>query len=155
MIKFKNKITIEQKRSGEWVMDTDRGDQYLMLQLTNRGHVFTEWWDMQHQSELRNWQKDIFLKELTRRGYSDDFVIWTVYKRGQGHNQPHDIAVMYHQAMQLWVLSTEEYHWLLPGSLMATEFHKDSAIQADLSNAQDRQEIYSLTDFLNKHYDKT
>jgi hypothetical protein len=154
MIRFKNKITIDQRRSGEWIMDTDRGDQYEMLQLTNRGHIFTEWWNMQHQSQLRTWQMDVFLRELTRRGHSDDFIIWTVYKRGQGHNQPHDIAVMYHQGMKLWILSTEEYHWLLPGSLQFTNFYKDLAIEADLSKPEDRQDIYPLTDLLNKHYDQ-
>jgi hypothetical protein len=153
MIRFKNKITIDQRRAGDWFIETDRGDQYEMLQLTNRGHVFTEWWNMQHQSELRHWQMDLFLRELTRRGHSDDFVIWTVYKKGQGHSQPHDIAVMYHQGMRLWVLSTQEYHWLMPGALQANEFHKDLAIEADLCSQQDRREIYPLTDFLNKHYE--
>lgn len=153
MIRFKNKITVEQRRSGEWTMNTDRGDQYEMLQLTNRGQIFTEWLEMQHASELRKWQMDLFLRELTRRGHSDDFVIWTVYKRGQGHNQPHDIAIMYHQGMQLWVLSTTEYHWLLPGSLMATTFSTEDAIEADICRFEDRKQIYPLTDLLNQHYD--
>lgn len=155
MIRFKNKITVEQRRSSEWIIDTDRGDQYEMLQLTNRGQIFTEWWEMQHQSQLRTWQMDVFLRELTRKGHSDDFVIWTVYKRGQGHNQPHDIAIMYHQGMQLWLLSTEEYHWLLPGLMTSTTFNRADAIEADLCKLEDRQAIYPLTDLLNQYYDQT
>ena len=155
MLSFKNKVFIEQKKSGDWILDTDRGDRYQMLQLVKRGPTFTAWWDMQHQSELRGWQMDIFLRELTRRGYGDDFVLWTVYKQGQGYSQAHDIALMYHQGMKLWVLSTNEYHWLMPGAMTGCEFHKDLAIEADLCNIEDRKEIYPITDFLNKHYDQS
>jgi hypothetical protein len=155
MIRFKNKITVSQQRSGEWFIDTDRGDQYLMHQLNHRNNntLLDDWWAMQHQSELRGWQMDLFLKELVRKGQGDDFVIWTVYKKGQGHNQAHDIMIFYHLGMKIWILSTQEYHWLMPGSLMATTFERDDSIHADICQLKDRLEIYPLLDLLNKHYE--
>ena len=143
---------IQQNKSGDWILDTDRGDRYQMLQVFSKSQPFTSWWNMQHQSELRTWQMDVFLRELTRRGHGDDFVIWAVYKSGHGYNQAHDIALMYHLGMKLWVLSTNEYHWLMPGAMINCEFHKDQAIDADLSNPQDRKEIYPIINFLNRHY---
>jgi hypothetical protein len=156
MIIYKNTITVSEQRTGQWRIDTDRGDQYQLTQINGQKHPLTDWWSMQHQSELRGWQMDVFVKELTRRGYGDDYVIWLAHKAGAGHSQPHDIVIMYHTGMQLWVLSTAEDHWLQPGAMITQQFKKDheDTLHADLLNPQDRQEVYKLIDFYNQYYDQ-
>lgn len=152
MIKFKNKIMLVQYKTDQWKLTTDRADEYLLTQMVQKQHVFTDWWSMQHQSDLRNWQMDLFLKELTRLGSGDDYVLWLAHKVGHGHSQPHDIAIMYHLGMKLWVLSTERYHWIVANGFTDTIFHKDDAIQADITDIKDRQQIYPILDMLNKNY---
>lgn len=154
MIRFNKKITVDQHRSGQWRIDTDRGDQYMMTEINNNYQPLDEWWGKQHQSELRGWQMDMFVKELTRKGYGDDYKLWLVHKPGGGYSQPHDIVIMYHMGMKLWILSTQEYHWFQPGSFSATDFLTDTAIQADILNKEHRKEIYPISDYYNEYYNQ-
>lgn len=153
MINFNKRIIVDQQKSGQWRITTDRGDQYDLTQINGKAQPITDWWSMNHQSELRAWQMDLFLKELTRRGYNDDYILWLAHKAGHGISQPHDIMIMYHTGMKLWVLSTQEYHWLQPGSLTTTQFLIDDAIQADICKRSCRDEIYPILDYLNQYYD--
>lgn len=152
MIRFNKTITVSPQSNGQWRIDTDRGDQYNLTEVGAQNMPITQWWSMQHQSVLRGWQMDIFIKELTRLGYGEDFKIWIVNKPGGGLSQPHDTAIMYHTGMKLWVLTTQEHHWLQEGPLMATTFKKEGAIQADLLNPQHRRDIYAITDYYNEYY---
>jgi hypothetical protein len=154
MIRYSKKITLNQQRSGQWRIDTDRGDQYLMTQVTTNYTPLTDWWSKQHQSPLRNWQMDMFVKELTRKGPGNDYMLWLVHKAGGGYNQAHDIVVMYHIGMKLWVFSTQEHHWLQPSDMQDHVFNVDDAITADLLKAEDRHDIYPILDLLNQYYDR-
>ncbi len=155
MIRFNKTITIAQQRSGQWRIDTDRGDQYMMTQVSTNYTPLSDWWGKQHQSELRGWQMDLFVKELTRQGYGNDYDLWLVHKAGGGYNQAHDIVVMYHRGMKMWVLSTSEYHWLQPGALQDQAFKVDSAIHADILDPLARKELYPILDYYNEHYKET
>lgn len=154
MIRFNKKIVVDQQRSGQWRINTDRGDQYDLTQIQpqQQKNIITAWWEMNHQSELRGWQMDLFIKELTRKGYGSDFILWLAHKAGHGLSQSHDIMIMYHTGMKLWVLSTEQHHWLQSGSLTTTEFQKNDAIIANILNREQRFEIYEILDLLNNHY---
>jgi hypothetical protein len=154
MIRYNKKISVKQHSTGQWRIDTDRGDQYQLTQIQGQTHPITDWWSMNHQSELRGWQMDIFVKGLTYKGNNDDYVLWLAHKAGGGLSQPHDIVIMYHQGMKLWVLSTEQHHWLQPGNLTDTDFLKDDAIAADILKVEDRKEIYPILDHLNLHYNQ-
>lgn len=155
MIRFNKTITIAQHRSGQWRIDTDRGDQYMMTQITTNYTPISDWWGKQHQSELRGWQMDLFVKELTRQGYGNDYQLWLVHKAGGGLSQPHDIVVMYHTGMKLWLLSTAEYHWLQSGALQDQTFKKTDAIKADITDLDARKEIYPILDHYNEYYSAT
>lgn len=151
MIRFNKKISLQQTRMGEWRLISDRNDQFDLLQITHTSehNSITRWWDMQHQSELRRWQKDIFIQELSRLGHGDDFVLWVPYRRGQGHSQPHDICLVYHLKHKIWILSLQEYHWLIPSNMYDCEFHIDQALCADILTRQGRDQIYMIIDELN------
>jgi hypothetical protein len=152
MIRYKNKILVVQHRSGQWRINTDRGDEYLMTEVISNYQPIDDWWSKQHQSELRGWQMDLFVKELIRKGYGDDYKLWLVHKAGGGYSQPHDIAIMYHMGMKLWVLSTTEHHWFKEGNLTDTDFLVEEAIQADILNPEHRREIYPVLDYYNEYY---
>jgi hypothetical protein len=153
MIRFNKTVSVKQHRNGQWRINTDRGDEYLMSEVNNNYTPLGDWWGKQHQSELRGWQMDIFVKDLTRMGYGDDYRIWLVHKAGGGYNQPHDIAIMYHTGMKLWVLSTSEYHWLQPGEVTDTDFIKDTAFAADILERSGRDQLYPIIEALSRgHY---
>lgn len=152
MIRYNKRITVSQQRTGQWRIDTDRGDQYYMTEVTANDTPLTDWWSKQHPSELRGWQMDIFVKELTRQGYGNDHVLWLVHKAGGGYNQEHDIVVMYHKGMNMWVLSTQEHHWLQPGSFGDQQFHIDDALACDITRPEHRKDLYPILDLLNQYY---
>jgi hypothetical protein len=150
MIFFNKKITLNQTRSGQWRLQTDRGEDYLLSEINATSTPITDWWDKQHKSSLREWQKDIFVQELTRKGYGEDFKLWLVYRAGQGFNQDHDVTIMHHSGHGVWILSTREYQWLIPGGLQEQVFKIEDALLANIELAEDRKVIYNLVDQLNK-----
>ncbi len=149
MIRYNKLIQVRQQKTGQWQITTDRGDQYDLTQVTGREPI-TSWWDMQHISPLREWQKDVVVKELTRQGWSDEFQLFVVHKRGQGLSQSHDIVIFYHYKYKSWVLSTAEHLWIMPSSFGDCNFTTDSSLTVDLTQADDRQTVYKIIDQLNQ-----
>lgn len=152
MIRFNRRIQVQLTKIGQWRLTTDRADDYELLMLTKNQNqtLITDWWNMQHQSELRHWQKDIFVQELTRMGSGDDFILFVAYKKGQGYNQAHDICLMYHIKHKIWILSTQEYHWFTPSEFIDCDFLKQEALELDILTRSHRDQIYLLIESINK-----
>lgn len=150
MIRFSKKITLNQTRTGQWRLQSDRGEEYLLSEVNGNSITpVTDWWDRQHKSSLREWQKDVFVQELTRKGPGNDFTLWLAYKQGQGLNQPHDITIMHHRGHGIWILSTKEYQWMQSGALREQEFKIDDALAADIETLEGRRQVYKIVDALN------
>lgn len=111
MINYRNTITVSKRQNDEWYIDTDKGDRYQTFAVMNSKTVWTEWWQMQHQSDLRLWQKDI-LREFANR-YFEDLSPYVVYKSQHGRNQPHDIALAHSDIDKVWLLMTQHDFWLI------------------------------------------
>jgi len=149
MLRYNKKIKVSQQRTGQWRITTDRGDDYELMPLSSSSTPITDWWNMQHQSSLRHWQKDVVLQELTRRCYTEDFQLFIVYKPRQGHSQPHDIVIFYHSRYKLWILNTSDCIWFVPSDFTDCEFTAEYGLPVDITNLQQRKELYKIMDELN------
>lgn len=118
MIKYKNKITLQRSKDA-WYIDTDRGDRYETFALENTTTPWTKWWEMQNQSDLRLWQKDIV------RNFGSkwpDLTPYMVYKRNAGHSQPHDICLARSERNKIWILATERDFWFVHSDYGQVDF---------------------------------
>lgn len=155
MIRFNQRIILEQSANENWILNTDRGDRYMLHQMQQNINrtLITDWVNLNDVSEFRRWQTDLFVKELTRLGTGDDFILFVPYKKGGGLQQPHDIVIMYHKKHKMWVLSTSEYHWFQFDSFRATTFHRDQAVKIDILDFNDRKtKLYPILDEFNRQY---
>ena len=148
MIKYRNQITIDRRRSGEWRVMTDQGDNYD----TTVYSEFAEWWKTQAQTELRSWQKDICLRETAN--IFGRLEMFNVYKKGKGWTQAHDICLMHSETYQIWVLSTHDNFWICNSDGGNITFDiKDSL--GSIMNPNNRKVIYSVYDSLKKNFNPT
>jgi len=143
MIRYRNQITIDLRRSGSWRIMTDQGDDYD----TSVYDDVKDWWETQAQTELRGWQKDICLRETAN--IFGRLEMFNVYKKGKGWTQPHDICLMHNVEYQIWVLSTRDNFWICNSDGGNITFDiKDSL--GSILNPADRQTIYAVYDSLKK-----
>lgn len=126
MIRFKREISIKQNANETYQLTTDFGQKYEMFKIvsTNERNPITSWWDRNHQSELRQWQKDALIKMLA--DVLPNVELFLVYRAGQGHSQPHDIAVA--KFNNLWVLSTQEHTWIQDSKYSEIKFNIEDSI---------------------------
>jgi hypothetical protein len=143
MIRYRKQIELKENRHAQWILDSDRGDQYETQFIGKTPHPMTDWWSKQHQSELRAWQKDAVLGEFWRQHGELD--LYLIYKRGQGYSQPHDMTLAYSPQCSLWLFSTEQHTWILPRTHSHTNFTVDLALGSVL-DPQARQDIYQIID---------
>lgn len=143
MINYKKQISL-QKQNDNWYIDTDRGDRYECFSIDNTKTPWTKWWEMQHQSELRLWQKDI-IRDIGTKW--PDLVPYMVYKRNAGHSQPHDIVLAHSDANKVWVLSTERDFWFVASDYGQIDFHIDRSMGSVLEK-NSRLEMGLLRDAL-------
>jgi hypothetical protein len=143
MIRYQKRIELKENRSGQWIIDTDRGDQYDTQFIGTTAHPVTDWWSKQYQSELRTWQKDALIGEFWRQHGELD--LYLVYKRGQGFSQQHDIMLAYSPSKKLWLFSTEQHTWILPKNYSHTELNIELALGSVL-DFETRQSIYNIID---------
>lgn len=111
MINYKKRITLSRHSSGDWYLHTDKGDRYEAFAVAQSNTKWSQWWGMQHQSDLRLWQKDI-LREFANSHFPD-LTPYVVYKKHQGHSQPHDIAVAFSEEDKTWLVITSEDFWIV------------------------------------------
>lgn len=145
MIKYNKQITLERKRNGDLMFDTDRGDVYQIFGYNRTKHPVGDWWKDQYQSEIRNWQKDLVV------AYAGDALgaleLFVINKRGKGYSQDHDMCLAYSERYQVWILSTQEDYWVIQSDSGQIVFDKKHSLGSVL-NQQSRLEIGNLWDRL-------
>lgn len=118
MINYRKKITL-QSSNGAWYIQTDKGDRYECFAIDNTSTPWTKWWEMQHQSDLRLWQKDI-VRDFGSKW--PDILPYMVYKRNAGHSQPHDVLLARSEINKVWILCTERDFWFVASDYGQVDF---------------------------------
>lgn len=144
MIKYRNKITIRKMPSEEWRITSDRGDTYETFKIVNNMTPWTAWWDMNHHSDLREWQKDV---GQMFAGKFDDLTPFVVFKKGHGYNQPHDIFIAHSEHHKIWIMMTNDDIWITNTDYAQFDFDKADSIGSIL-DSEIRQELYKVIDGL-------
>ena len=140
MIKYKKQIIIARYPSGDWYINSDRNDRYECFAITNTNTPWTKWWEMQDQSELRLWQKDIMRMFASKLSDLEPYVI---YKKNQGYSQPHDLALCHSQSFNLWFLSTQDDFWIIQSNYGQVELPIEQSLGSVLQR-QHRDEIFKV-----------
>jgi hypothetical protein len=143
MINYKRKIEL-QKQNDAWYIQSDKGDRYECFAIDNTRTPWTKWWEMQHQSDLRLWQKEI-IRDFGSKWA--DIVPYIVYKRNAGYSQPHDICLAHSEINKVWILSTERDFWFVQSNYGQIEFHIDNSMGSILEQPS-RLEMGKLRDAL-------
>lgn len=144
MIKYRKNITLERKPDGTYRLKSDQGSVYEAFAIDNTLTPWSSWWNMQNQSDLRLWQKDILRDFGT---HWPDLTPYIVYKRNAGHSQPHDMALARSEEYKVWILSTEKDFWIVPTAYDNFDFNIDDSVGSILDRIC-RQEIYKIVDAL-------
>lgn len=144
MIKYKNKITLQKKSDGTYYIESDRADRYETFAIANTITPWTKWWELQNQSDLRSWQKDI-LRDFASKW--SDLTPFLVYKRNAGHSQPHDICLAHSQSNNIWILATERDFWFIQSDYGQVDFPVDQSMGSVLDKSS-RLEMGKLRDAL-------
>ena len=109
MIRWNKNISVKRNSNDDVYITTDRGQRWDSFAIDSRSRTpITDWWEQNHHSNLREWQKDAVIK-----GLSDVFgsgTYYVLYQKSKGTHQPHDICLA--QWSDTWVLSTERDLWL-------------------------------------------
>lgn len=141
MIRYKNKISLIKNRADEWVIESDKGSKYLTNQITNTNTPITDWWEKQHPSELRHWQKDSIIKNLFDA--FGQLNLFTVYKAGAGYSQPHDVVMARHN--DIWIFATEQDTWIVRDSSSQVWLNKEDSLGSVLDRTT-REELNKIAD---------
>lgn len=144
MINYKKQITIQRNSDGTWYIQTDKGDRYETFVIDNTNTPWSKWWEMQHQSDLRLWQKDI-LRDFGSKW--PDLTPFMIYKRNAGHSQPHDICLARSERNKIWILITERDFWFVNSDYGQVDFRIDESMGSVLEQ-QNRFEMGNLRDAL-------
>jgi len=161
MIRFKDRIDIKTNRNGSTVIATDMGGYYNTSLVSNSyGKPRTHWWEHQHHSELREWQKDVLLGEVDRlyRRINPEYEMqyYLVYREHQGFSQPHDIVFARIPTAEIWILGTREHSWIHRCDLENFSLHPNNSILGDILDLKARQAYYkTVLDPIEAHISKT
>lgn len=128
-------------------IDTDSHDKYYSLTVDN----INRWWDMNAQTELRDWQKDIVIKMgVDAMG---DWRSYILYKKGEGYNQPHDMCLIYFSHSNLFVFSTRRDFWIWERQKgKMTMLNVDDSLGSILDPTVRTELIYPIFDELKAKY---
>lgn len=148
MINYKKKITLQKRSDGTCYLESDRGDRYETFAIDNTKTPWTKWWELQNQSDLRLWQKDI------ARDFGSkwpDLCPFVVYKRNAGHSQPHDICLAHSQKNKIWILMTERDFWFVNSDYGQIDFLVSDSMGSVL-DSDNRLQMGLLRDALEYQY---
>jgi hypothetical protein len=153
MIRYNNTIELSIRNNVQ--LKTDRGQTWETSAIQGTNTPWTDWWSKQNPSDLRKNQKDYFLELVSRafknKHYSNEIVLYTVYQRGAGYNQPHDIALANIPKQTIWLLSTNEHTWIEESSFSNIKFSVDTALPS--INTQETQDnIWELYETFRRAY---
>lgn len=117
MIRFNKGIEIKTDRFGNHSILTDKGQIFkTSLVSPEYGTPRTTWWNKQHQSEMRHWQKDLILGEIDRLyrrlNFTWQMQYYLVYEERKGMNQPHDVVFARIPTANIWILGTAQHTWI-------------------------------------------
>lgn len=141
MIRYKKEITIKESRTGDWQLTTDFGQTWELNPIEHGNTPITNWWEKQHQSDLRQWQKDVILKLFADAfGCVTPFV---VYQRGKGYSQPHDLCVA--RFGDIWIISTQDDLWITENKYATFTLKKEDTIGSVLDPLV-RQDLFTSRD---------
>lgn len=141
MIRYRNKIQISETRNGEYIIESDRGSRYLTNQIVNTRTPVTDWFEKQHPSDLRQWQKDAIIKSFYDA--LDGLDLFVIYKQGAGYSQPHDMILA--RKGNLWIFATEQDTWFVRGETNGVIFNREDSMGSILDRSV-REEIYLVCD---------
>lgn len=152
MIRYKKRITVQTTRQGNWYIESDTGDRYetqiYSSALGNRSrHMITDWWNQQYQNDLREWQKDICIGMVANALNEHKPELFSVYKKGQGFTQNHDICLIHYRLNQCWILCTQNDFWMVKDDTGLITFNVADSF-GSLLNEQTRKELYQLFDHI-------
>ena len=146
---YKNSIRMTIKRD-QWVLETDRGQQYNLAMSTGSNTPWTDWMDKQTRGgykKLRDWQKSIFqMWTMAFEPYAN-ITLYTAFRKGYGYNQDHDIAVAYDNTNKTWLISTEEDFWIQQTEYREFDLQKSTS-HGSLMDENTRKHFYQAIDQL-------
>lgn len=141
MIRYRKAVTVKLLRNNEWVIESDLGQRFEMMEIKNLDAPITYWWDAQHQSDLRLWQKDAVIK--TMWDAFGPLNLFLVYEKGGGYSQPHDITIA--KFNNIWFLSTGEDTWITEDANSQVWFKREDSLGSILDKTT-RQQLYAVAD---------
>lgn len=144
MIRYNKTIQLQKTSQGTWYLQSDRGERYECFAIDNTNTPWTTWWEMQNQSDLRLWQKDI-IRDFASKW--PDMLPYVIYKRNAGHSQPHDMALARSERNKIWILSTEEDFWFIKSDYGQVDFSREHSMGSVLQR-ENRHEMGLLRDAL-------
>lgn len=144
MINYRKTISLQKSKDNTWFIQTDKGDRYETFPIDNTITPWSKWWEMQNQSDLRLWQKDI-LRDFGSKW--SDLIPYMVYKRNAGYSQPHDIALAHSERNKIWILSTERDFWFVSSNYGQVDFVIEDSMGSILDQ-KSRLEMGILRDAL-------
>ena len=145
--KYKRSIRVFNKRDA-WYLETDNGQLYNMSMTEGTHTPWTDWREKQttgQYKELRAWQMDIFKMWAMAFTPNANLTLFTIWRKGAGYNQDHDVAVCYDNTNKTWLVSTLDDFWIVNTKHTNIELNKDSSY-GSLLDERVRKTFYTATD---------
>lgn len=159
MIRYNKTIHIKTTPNGAYTITGDRMAVSYKTSAINGYEYIRTWWERQHHSTLREYQKDLLIRHIPQAFQAIDWqwrlTPYVVYADGAGYNQPHDIAFATLDnpdfEKRIYLLGTGEHTWIHYESKHTEKFALHSAdAYASVGVEQGRQEIWEMYDNLRK-----
>tara|TARA_R110000803_G_scaffold202735_2_gene268005 strand:+ start:785 stop:1267 length:483 start_codon:yes stop_codon:yes gene_type:complete len=153
MMRYNKTIELQTKNNTQTLV-TDRFERWELSQVKGTNTPWTEWWKKQHPSELRIWQKDSFLKlfadAYSKMNWHNSIELYTVYQRGKGYNQDHDVVFATIPNADIALLATENHIWIQPCKFNNQTFDISNSIEGSILNPTTRNTLYTIEDSIVK-----
>lgn len=148
MIRYKNKITIQNTRKDGWIIETDLMDHYRTMSSSRstgsrNATPITTWWKHQYHSELHDWQKDVLVRGFGIALKDPDIELFTIYKPGNGYEQDHDMCLVHFPNYQLWVFATKNDLWIHSTDYAQFSLRVEDSL-GSIENLETRQTVYEI-----------
>lgn len=156
MIRYKKTVTFRRTVSGQLTITGDKMAVSYKTRAINGYEYVRQWWEMQHQSTLRTYQKDLLVKLLPSAFKDLDWryahTPYVIYADGAGYNQPHDMTLVTLRHPEsdktIYIFGTEEHTWIHQESNSKGKFtiHADDAIGAGAGTLSGQDSIWDMYD---------
>lgn len=160
MIRYNKTITFRRTLSGQLTITGDKMAVSYKTTAINGYEYVRRWWEMQNQSPLREYQKDLLVKLLPSAFRDLDWRYehkpYVIYAEGAGYNQPHDMTLVTLEHPEskklIYIFGTAEHTWIHQENRNVDKFtiHVDDAIGAGANSKQGQDAIWQLYDGIRK-----